>query len=86
MDASDCVIHSDRRLTAVVGVKDLVVVTTPDAVLVVPRARAQEVRELVDKLKAAKRPEATDISASTGPGAITSRSTRASASRSSASS
>ena len=33
---------------------------TSDAVMVVPRARAQEVRELVDKLKAAKRPEATD--------------------------
>jgi mannose-1-phosphate guanylyltransferase/mannose-6-phosphate isomerase len=60
MDASDCVIHSDGRLTAVVGVKDLVVVSTSDAVMVVPRARAQEVRELVAKLKAAKRPEATD--------------------------
>ena len=36
------------------------VVSTPDAVLVVPRARAQEVRELVAKLKSAKRPEATE--------------------------
>jgi mannose-1-phosphate guanylyltransferase / mannose-6-phosphate isomerase len=36
------------------------VVTTQDAVLVVPRARSQEVREMVAKLKAAKRPEATD--------------------------
>ena len=43
-----------------IGVKDTVVVTTPDAVLVVPRARAQEVREMVTKLKAAKRAEATD--------------------------
>ena len=43
-----------------VGAEDLVVVSTPDAVLVMPRARAQEVRELVAKLKAAKRPEATD--------------------------
>ena len=60
MDASDCVVHSDQRLTAVVGVNDLVVVSTSDAVMVVPRARAQEVRELVDKLKAGKRPEATD--------------------------
>ena len=51
-DASNCVIHSDDRLTAVVGVKDLVVVSTPDAVLVIPRDRAQEVRELVEKLKA----------------------------------
>ena len=60
MDTSDCVIHSDQRLTTVVGVKDLVVVSTSDAVMVLPRARAQDVRQLVDKLKAAKRPEATD--------------------------
>ena len=60
MDASDCVVHSNDRLTAVVGVSGLVVVNTSDAVMVVPRARAQEVRELVGKLKAAKRPEATD--------------------------
>jgi mannose-1-phosphate guanylyltransferase/mannose-6-phosphate isomerase len=60
VDSNDCVVHSHERLTAVVGVKDLVVVNTSDAVMVVPRGRAQEVRELVDKLKAAKRPEATD--------------------------
>ena len=60
MDAKDCVIHSDGRLTTVVGVNDLVVVSTSDAVMVVPRARSQEVKQLVDKLKAAKRPEATD--------------------------
>jgi mannose-1-phosphate guanylyltransferase/mannose-6-phosphate isomerase len=59
-DARNCVIHSPGRLTAVVGADDLVVVSTPDAVLVVPRARAQEVRELVDKLKGAKRAEATE--------------------------
>ncbi len=60
MDAKDCVIHSDGRLAAVIGVNNLVVVSTSDAVMVVPRARAQEVKQLVDKLKAAKRPEATD--------------------------
>src|SRR5579884_283989 len=59
LDTQDCVVHSDARLTALLGVKDLVVASTPDAVLVVPRARAQEVRELVAKLKAAKRGEAT---------------------------
>ena len=60
LDASGCVLHSDGRLIAAVGVKDLVVVSTSDAVMVVPRARAQEVRELVATLKSAKRPEATD--------------------------
>src|SRR4051812_4842683 len=59
-DAHNCVIHSADRLTAVLGADDLVVVTTPDAVLVMPRSRAQEVREPVAKLKSAKRPEATD--------------------------
>jgi mannose-1-phosphate guanylyltransferase/mannose-6-phosphate isomerase len=60
MDAHGCVVHSDGRLTAVVGVDDLVVVSTSDAVMVVPRARSQEVKELVAKLKAGKRAEATD--------------------------
>jgi mannose-1-phosphate guanylyltransferase/mannose-6-phosphate isomerase len=60
VDTTDCVVHSDGRLTAVMGVKDMVVVTTSDAVMVVPRARSQEVRELVAKLKADKRSEATD--------------------------
>jgi mannose-1-phosphate guanylyltransferase/mannose-6-phosphate isomerase len=59
-DAQNCVIHSADRLTAVLGAKDLVVVSTPDAVLVLPRARAQEVRELVAQLKSEHRPEATD--------------------------
>jgi mannose-1-phosphate guanylyltransferase/mannose-6-phosphate isomerase len=59
-DARNCVIHSVDRLTAVVGADDLVVVSTPDAVLVMPRARAQEVRELVAKLKSEKRAEATE--------------------------
>jgi mannose-1-phosphate guanylyltransferase/mannose-6-phosphate isomerase len=59
-DAHNCVIHSVDRLTAVLGADDLVVVSTPDAVLVVPRDRAQEVRELVAKLKTAKRTEATE--------------------------
>jgi len=60
MDATGCVVHSDGQLVTVVGVKDLVVVSTSDAVMVVPRARSQEVRDLVAKLKADKRPEAAD--------------------------
>ena len=56
VDAQDCVIHAEDRLTAALGVEDLVVVSTPDAVLVLPRARAEEVKELVAELKAAERP------------------------------
>ena len=39
------------RLVAALGVRDLVIVDTPDAVLVCPRDRAQEVKSLVDELK-----------------------------------
>jgi len=42
MDARNCIVHSDGRLTAMIGVEDLVVVSTSDAVMVVPRARAQD--------------------------------------------
>lgn len=60
IDTENCVVHSEKRLATVLGVKDLIVVSTPDAVLVMPRARAQEVKELVTTLKAKKRAEATD--------------------------
>ena len=59
-DSSGCVIYSDGRLTVVDGLKDLVIVNTSDAVMVIPRERAQEVRDLVTRLKDQRRPEATD--------------------------
>lgn len=58
MDSRNCVVHSERRLTTLIGVEDLVVVSVDDATLVVPRSRSQEVKDLVAKLKADKRPEA----------------------------
>ncbi|KYF60857.1 mannose-6-phosphate isomerase, partial [Sorangium cellulosum] len=42
----------DRRVIALVGVEDLVVVETDDALLIVPRDRAQDVKRVVDELKA----------------------------------
>jgi mannose-1-phosphate guanylyltransferase/mannose-6-phosphate isomerase len=59
MDARNCIVHSDGKLTTMIGVEDMVVVSTSDAVMVVPRARAQEVKELAAMLKAANRPEAS---------------------------
>ncbi len=41
-----------KRVIALVGVEDLVVVETDDALLIVPRARSQEVKDVVDALKA----------------------------------
>ena len=59
VDARDCVIHSEERLTVALGVQDLVLVTTPDAVLAVPRGRAEEVKSVVARLKEQGRSEAT---------------------------
>ena len=47
-------------LTAVVGLRDAVVVTTEDAVLVMHRDAAQDVKKMVDRLRAAGRREATE--------------------------
>jgi mannose-1-phosphate guanylyltransferase/mannose-6-phosphate isomerase len=47
----------ERHLLATVGVDDLIVVTTPDATLVAHRDAAQDVKRVVDELKAAGRPE-----------------------------
>ena len=50
----------DGVLTAVIGVDDLVVVTTADAVLVTSRAKAESVKALVEQLKAQNRREAVE--------------------------
>jgi mannose-1-phosphate guanylyltransferase len=44
-------IGDDRRVIAAVGVEDLVIVATDDAVLVMPRSRAQDVRQVVEALE-----------------------------------
>jgi mannose-1-phosphate guanylyltransferase / mannose-6-phosphate isomerase len=54
---TDCYIHSERALVATIGINDLVIVDTPDALLVADKARAQDVSALVGRLKAANRKE-----------------------------
>lgn len=48
---------SERRMIATIGVDDLVIVDTPDATLVARKDRVQDVKKVVDRLKAAGRPE-----------------------------
>jgi mannose-1-phosphate guanylyltransferase/mannose-6-phosphate isomerase len=48
---------SDDRLLACVGVSDLVVVATPDAILVAHKSRTQDVKKIVDTLRQHKRTE-----------------------------
>ncbi|WP_293766138.1 mannose-1-phosphate guanylyltransferase/mannose-6-phosphate isomerase [uncultured Aquitalea sp.] len=50
-DSHHCFIQARGRLIAAIGLRDLVIVDTPDALLVADRARSQEVREVVAKLK-----------------------------------
>ena len=51
-DTTNCYLYSESRLVAAVGLADCVVVETKDAVLVAPRARVQDVKKLVERLKA----------------------------------
>jgi len=58
IDSHNCLIRAgDRRLVAAIGVDDLVLVDTPDATLVASRERSQDVKKLVDRLRAANRSE-----------------------------
>jgi mannose-1-phosphate guanylyltransferase/mannose-6-phosphate isomerase len=55
IDTTGSYVRAEKRLVALVGVKDLVVVETGDAVIILPRERAQDVKSVVDALKAAGR-------------------------------
>ena len=55
VDASGVVGGPGGRTVAVVGLDDVVVIDTPDALLVVARDRAQDVKAVVDRLKASGR-------------------------------
>lgn len=57
VDSGNCMVHSPGKLTAIIGLQDIVVVETADALLVVPRDRAQEVRKIVDELERRGRSE-----------------------------
>ncbi len=51
LDTQDTIIYGNERLIATIGLKDMVIVDTPDALLVCPREREQEVRDLVRRLE-----------------------------------
>ncbi len=52
VESANCYIQSDARIVAAVGVSDLVIVDTGDAVLVSHRERAQQVKLVVERLRA----------------------------------
>jgi mannose-1-phosphate guanylyltransferase len=55
LDSQGCLVHSPEKTVALIGVTDLVVVDTPDALLVCPRQRSQEVKKIVDLLEDQKK-------------------------------
>ncbi|MEZ4460197.1 MAG: sugar phosphate nucleotidyltransferase [bacterium] len=61
IDTSDSIVFSNQphRIVAVVGMTGVVVADTEDATLVIPRSKAQDVRKVVDALKASGRAERT---------------------------
>jgi len=57
VDTRDCYVHGQKSLISTIGVRDLIIVDTPDALLVAHRAKAQDVASIVDKLRQAERRE-----------------------------
>ncbi|HVB83460.1 MAG TPA: mannose-1-phosphate guanylyltransferase/mannose-6-phosphate isomerase [Rhodanobacteraceae bacterium] len=59
LDCRDTFAWGERRLIALIGLDDVVVVDTDDALLVARKDRVQQVKEIVQRIKAGKRSEAT---------------------------
>jgi mannose-1-phosphate guanylyltransferase / mannose-6-phosphate isomerase len=57
--SSNCYVRSDDVLVATVGLQDTIVVATPDAVLVADKSHDQQVKHIVERLKASGRSEAS---------------------------
>jgi len=51
LDAGGCLVYGGGKVAALIGVRDLIVVDTPDALLVCHRERAQEVKKVVEELE-----------------------------------
>jgi mannose-1-phosphate guanylyltransferase len=51
-DVNDCYIQSNERIVGAVGISNLIIIDTPDAILVADRSRAQDVKHLYASLKA----------------------------------
>ena len=56
-DSRNLYVHSERSLVSTIGVENLVIVDTPDALLVAEKSRAQDVGKIVARLKQSNRKE-----------------------------
>lgn len=57
LESRNSILYADRRLVATIGLSDMVVVDTPDATLVCPKSRSQDVKKVVELLKQQGAPE-----------------------------
>lgn len=57
LDSRNSIVYGDRRVVGTIGLTDMVVVDTPDATLVCPKSRAQDVKKIVEVLKQQNAPE-----------------------------
>jgi mannose-1-phosphate guanylyltransferase/mannose-6-phosphate isomerase len=57
LDSRNSILYGDRRLVATIGLSDMVVVDTPDATLICPKDRSQDVKRIVEVLKQRGAPE-----------------------------
>ncbi len=57
IDCSDSFVWADKKLIAAIGLKDIIVVDTPDALLICKKEKSQDVREIINHLKKQKRPQ-----------------------------
>ena len=58
-DSRNTLVHASSRLVSLVGVENLIVIETPDAVLVADKTRSQDVKHIVTQLQSTKREEHT---------------------------
>ena len=57
IDTKNCITYSSKRLISTIGVEDLIIVETDDAIMVIDKNRAQDVKKIVDTLKEQGRSE-----------------------------
>ena len=60
LDTKKTIVMGEKRLIATIGLKDLIIIDTPDALLIAKRGQAQRVKEVVEKLKDLKRKEVVE--------------------------
>ena len=57
IDTKNCITYSDKRLISTIGVENLIIVETDDAIMVIDKSKAQDVKKIVDILKEQGRSE-----------------------------